>query len=120
MSLRFQADADFDRRIVRALIRYEPNLDCQLATEARRGLGLQGLHDTHVLAVAASDGRILLSHDYRTMPRHFGDFIATETSPGVILIPQRMRIAVAVEWLVTLWATSRDDEWVNQIMMLSP
>jgi hypothetical protein len=52
------------------------------------------------------------------MPGHFADFIMTEPSPGVIILPQRMLIRIAVEWIVTIWAASEAEEWRNQIMIL--
>ena len=61
---------------------------------------------------------MLLSHDHHTMPRHFGDFIAMQESPGVIVMPQRMLISVAVEWIITIWAASEAEEWANQILIL--
>ena len=64
MKVRFQTDADFDRRIVRATLRREPTIDLQLATAARGGAGLRGIPDTQVLEVVAQEGRILLSHDH--------------------------------------------------------
>jgi Domain of unknown function (DUF5615) len=118
VKVRFQTDADFDRRIVRAILRREAAIDLQLATAARGGAGLRGISDAQVLAVAAQEGRMLLSHDHHTMPRHFGDFITTQASPGVIIIPQRMLISVAAEWIMTIWAASEAEEWVNQILLL--
>ena len=56
---------------------------------------------------------MLLSHDHHTMPRHFGDFITTQASPGVIIMPQQMLIRVAVEWIMMIWAASEAEEWVN-------
>jgi hypothetical protein len=43
-----------------------------------------------VLRRAASEGRILVSHDKRTIPRHFASFLNEgNDSPGVLLvIPQ--------------------------------
>ena len=118
MKVRFQTDADFDRRIVRAILRREPAIDLQLAPAARGGAGLRGIPDTQVLAVAAQAGRMLLSHDHHTMPQHFGNFITTQESPGVIIMPQRILISVAVEWIMTIWAASEAEEWVNQILIL--
>jgi hypothetical protein len=118
VKVRFQADADFDRRIVQATLRREAGINLQLATAARGGVGLRGLSDDQVLAAAAPEGRLLLSHDHRTMPRYFGAFIALQPSPGVIIIPQRMAIRVAVEWIVTTWAASEAEDWINQIMIL--
>ena len=116
MKVRYQADADLDRRIVRATRRREPGIDFQFASEARSGRGLKGLSDDQVLALAAQEGRILITHDRRTMPGHFARFIATATSPGVIILPQRMPLGVAVDWLVTIWAASEAEEWVNQML----
>ena len=118
MKVRFQTDADFDRRIIRATLRREPAIDLQLMTAARGGAGLRGIPDAQVLAVAAQEGRMLLSHDHRTMPKHCGDFIATPESPGVIIMPQRMLISVAVEWIITIWAASEAEGWTNQILIL--
>jgi hypothetical protein len=69
-------------------------------------------------AVAAQEGRMLLSHDHHTLPRHFSDFITAQASPGVIIMSQRMLISVAVEWIMTIWAASEAEEWVNQISIL--
>jgi hypothetical protein len=118
VKVRFQTDADFDRRIIRATLRREPTIDLQLATAARGGAGLRGIPDAQVLAVAAQEERMLLSHDHRTMPRHFGDFIAIQASPGVIIMLQRMLISVAVEWIITIWAASEAEEWTNHILIL--
>ncbi len=46
---------------------------------------LEGVPDPEVLALAAAQDRILVSHDFQTMPRHFGDFLrAGNSSPGVL------------------------------------
>lgn len=87
MKVRYQADADLDERIILATHRHEPLIDFQLATAAASGVGLTGLHDERVLAIAAEEGRILVTHDRRTMLRHFAQFITTNVSPGVIISP---------------------------------
>jgi hypothetical protein len=119
VKVQYQADADFDRRIVRATRRCEPAIDFRFASEARSGAGLRGLSDDQVLALAAQEGRLLVTHDHRTMPRHFAEFITTQESLGVLIIPQRMPVGVAVEWLVTIWAASEAEEWVNRVVFLS-
>jgi predicted nuclease of predicted toxin-antitoxin system len=49
--------------------------------------GLQGVPDPEVLAIAAEQNRILVTHDFQTMPRHFGEFlIRRQSSPGVFLV----------------------------------
>ena len=77
MKARFQADADLNEHIVMALIRREPSLAFRTAEEA----GLPGLPDEAVLALASEDNRILVSHDRKTMSRHFAEFIISRGSP---------------------------------------
>jgi hypothetical protein len=111
MRVRFQADADFNQDIVRAVRRREPAVDFQTAHEA----SLAGLDDDVVLERAAQEGRVLVSHDRRTMPFHFAAFITTRTSAGVVLVPQSLPIRQAVEDLILIWEASEAEEWVNQI-----
>jgi len=111
MKVRFQADADFNQDIVRAVRRREPRISFQTANEA----GLPGLDDSAVLAIAAREGRILVSHDRRTMPLHFANLIAEGTSAGVILISQDLPIMKAVEDLLLIWEASEAEEWINCI-----
>ena len=61
---------------------------------------------------------MLVSHDLRTMPRHFGELVLGGSSPGVILIPQRMPIAEAVENLVLIWAATEAEEWANRVYIV--
>jgi hypothetical protein len=79
---------------------------------------LTGRFDPEVLAAAAHDGRVLLTHDHKTMPRHFGDFIARQTSPGALVIPQHIPPAVAAEELLLVWAATEAEEWTNRICYL--
>lgn len=78
MRIRFQADADLDARIIRGLKRRQPEIDFQTAEQA----GLRGLGDPDVLRSAADSGRILVTHDRRTMPGHWRAFIANRSKPG--------------------------------------
>lgn len=70
MKPRFQADADFNHKIVLALRRKEPAIDIRSAHEA----GITGIRDEEVLRKAADQGRILVSHDRKTMPAHLAHF----------------------------------------------
>ncbi len=102
MKIRFQADADFNQIILRAVIRREPSIDFLTA----EGMNLVGLTDPEVLAVAAGAGRVLVSHDQKTMPRHFAEFIARTRSPGLLLVPQSFPIAAAMEDILLIWCAS--------------
>lgn len=97
MSVRFQADADLDQTIVTALLRREPDIDFHTASAA---------------------GRILVSHDSRTMPYHFALFLNTQTSAGLLIVPQHLTLAVVVEDLLLIWSASSPEEWVNRVCHL--
>ncbi len=112
--IRYQADADLNQGIVLAVVRRLPNIDFQSAREAH----LAGLTDPEVLALASDQGRILVTHDMRTMPRHFASFIQGHDSPGVIVLPQSMRPAQAADDLLLIASISDEPEWVNRILFL--
>lgn len=114
MRLRFQADEDLNETIVFAIRRREPGLDFQTALQA----GLKGLKDPQVLALATQANRILVTHDERTMPRHFAEFIQTATSPGVLLVPQQLPVAMVVEEIILPWSATEPSEWTNRIVWL--
>ncbi len=111
MKPRFQADADLNEDILTGVIRRESQVDFQKAEEA----GLSDLDDLQVLALAAREGRILVSHDRKTMPRHFAGFIQSNTSPGLIIVSQRTDARAAIEELLMIWSASEAEEWTNNI-----
>jgi len=112
--IRFQADADLNQLILLATVRREPAIDFQTAVAA----GLMQLRDREVLAIAARERRVLVTHDQKTMPRHFADFITTETSTGLLVIPQHLSVAAAAEDLLLIWSATEADEWINRICFL--
>jgi predicted nuclease of predicted toxin-antitoxin system len=114
MKVRYQADADLNQKIVTAVLRLEPTIDFRTSHAAN----LVGIEDTEVLAVAASDGRILITHDKSTMPDAFGKFIQVTESPGVFVISRGYKLADVAEELVLVWIASEPEEWVNRIIYL--
>lgn len=114
MTVRFQADADLNVEIVAGVLRREPSIDFRTADEA----SLRRVPDPGVLALAAQESRILVTHDRRTMPRHFAYFILHHSSPGVFIIAQTVSVRVAVEELLLVWAASESAEWRNLIVEL--
>jgi len=106
--IRFMADADLNHAIVRGCRRREPAVDFLSANDAN----LEGVPDPDVLALAAAADRILVSHDFQTMPRHFGNLLqARGSSPGLILVPQHMPIGEVIEELVLIWGASEAEQW---------
>jgi Domain of unknown function (DUF5615) len=111
--IRFLADADFNHAIVKGCRRHEPAMDFLSANEAK----LEGVRDSDVLALAAEQDRILVTHDRQTMPHHFGPFLATgRSSPGVFLVSQQAAIGKVIDALVLIWAVSDPGEWRNRIV----
>lgn len=110
----YQADADLNQMIVFALRRHEPLIDFRTATNA----GLTGIPDPDVLAVTAEADRVLVTHDKRTMPDHFAEFIQNIESPGVIVVPQSMPIRLVVDELLLIWGASEPNDWRNRILYL--
>jgi hypothetical protein len=114
MKIRFQADADLNRIILLATVRREPAIDFQTAEAA----GLARRRDSDVLIMAAREGRLLVTHDQKTMPRHFAEFIASETSPGLLVVPQHLAVAAVTEELLSIWFSTDAEEWINRISFL--
>jgi hypothetical protein len=51
----------------------------------------------------------------KQMPRHFGEFVEAHESPGVIIVPQSVRISTAVEELIVIWRDASDQELRNRL-----
>jgi hypothetical protein len=113
--IRFQADADLRHRIVRAVWLREPAIDFASAADS----WLEGVPDPGVLEIAAGQGRILITHDRRTMVDHFRTRMEEgKRSPGVFLVSQFAPVGAVVEALVVVWAGSEAAEWENQLRYL--
>ena len=114
MRPRFQADADLNHKIVLGLRRQESAVDF---LDARQGR-LTRMPDAEVIQKAAELGRILVSHDRRTMTAHFKRFVEAHSSPGLIIVPQNQDIGTVIEDLLIIWAASEADEWRNDVVYL--
>lgn len=111
MRPRFQADADFNHKIVVGLRRREPAIDLLSAHEG----GVIGAPDPDVLRIAAESRRILISHDRKTMPGHFARYRETRSSPGVIIVSQDLDIGAAIEDLLLIWLATEPEEWIDHL-----
>src|SRR5450759_1601158 len=106
--IRFLADASLRGAIVSGCLRREPAIDFLSANDAN----LTEVPDPEVLALAAAECGILVTSDWKTMPRHFGEFLeAGGCSAGVFLVKQRTPVADVIEALLLVWAASDADEW---------
>jgi hypothetical protein len=107
VSIRFQADADFNFDIVRAVRQQEPAIDFASATDSQ----LRGIKDPELLERAAVADRVLVSHDRRTMLNHFRDRLAVgKSSPGVLIVSQGAPVGLVAEAIVYIWSMSDPSE----------
>ena len=108
-------DEDFNGHIIRGVFRLLPSLDLVRIQD----VGLLSASDPDVLEAAATDARILLTHDAQTMPHHAYDRVRTgEPLPGVFVCPQSLAIGMAVNELALLAEYSEEGEWENKIVYL--
>lgn len=114
MKVLYQADNDLRKAIVRGAVRRESQMNFRSAQAAR----LDRVPDPEVLAFAPVEGRILVSHDFQTMPRHFRQFTQGRRSPGVLLVRQDLPVGEAIETLLPIWEASEADEWVNRLCLV--
>ena len=111
MKVRFQADADLNEDIVNGILRRESLVDFQTASAA----DLRRLSDLEVLTLSAREGRLLVSHDRRTMPRAFATFVRSKISPGLLIVSQKTNLFAAIDDLLLIWMASDAKEWTNQM-----
>jgi hypothetical protein len=103
LKTRFLADANFNQKIVAGLLLREPQIDFELPQNVIPAK----MEDPQVLGLGAARGRIIVTHDVRTMPDHFLNFTASQSSAGA-----------AIEDLLLIWQVSEAGEWINQMRRL--
>lgn len=113
--LKLLIDQDFDHDILRGLIRRLPEIDYVTALQ----IGLNEVGDTELLLWASENKRVLLTHDRKTMPKHFASLLDKGLElAGVCVVPRRLSIGQAINELEIIIACSSADEWQNIIKIL--
>jgi uncharacterized protein DUF5615 len=113
--LRFATDEHIDRALIRGLLSRQPDLDIVRIQEAR----LLGADDRDILAWAATDGRILITHDRNTIPGFAYERVhAGETMPGAIILDDQLPLGKAIDELLILAVCSKDEEWRDQVVYI--
>jgi hypothetical protein len=113
--LRLAADENFNNDVVRGLIRRKPDVDLVRIQDA----GLSGSDDPEVLAWAAQQGRVLLTHDVSTMTRYAYDRVkAGQAMPGIFEVNRRLPIGELIDELLLLVECSLEREWEGQVRYL--
>ncbi len=110
--VRFLADENLNNDIMRGLLRRNPNIDIVRVQDVR----LSGADDSTVLAWAAQEGRILLTHDVSTITKFAYERIgAGLPMPGVIELGRNVALGIAIDDLLLIAEASTDEEWDNKI-----
>ncbi len=92
--LRLAADENFNGDIVRGLLLRRPELDLIRIQDA----GLEGADDPTVLAWAAENDRILLTHDRATMPDFaYARLGSGQPMPGLFVLNDRFPVRQAID-----------------------
>lgn len=103
--LRLPSDENFNRDIVRGLLRRAEGLDLVGVQD----VGLIGAEDPVILAWAAENNRILLTHDRATVPAFAYERVqAGDAMPGVIVVDDRAAIGTVIDD-VLLFALCSDE-----------
>lgn len=112
--LRFLADENFHNGILNALRREQPDLDVVRAQDY-----VPGSADPVLLGWAAEEGRIILTHDVKTVPRFAYDRVRQgEPMAGVIVINTNVPPRNAVADLSLLIACITVEECRDRVQFL--
>lgn len=113
--LRLLIDQDLDHVILRGLLLRVPTLDVTTAHQ----VGLSDASDPDLLAWAAEQTRIVVTHDRRTMSYHAANRIARGGSvAGIIIVSRRLPVSQVINDLEIIVSCSAMDEWENVIKHL--
>lgn len=113
--LRLAADENFNHRIVRGLLRRYPTLDIVRIQD----MGLSGADDPTVLAWAAQEQRVILTHDVETFTHYAYERVrAGQAMPGVFEVSRSIPIGQVIDDILLLVEASNEGEWEGLIRYL--
>ena len=113
--LRLLSDENFNGDIVRGLLIRDPDLDVVRVQD----VGLAEADDPTVLAWAATNDRIVLTHDRATMPDFaYARVAAGEAMPGLFVLNDRFPVGQAIDELLLLNEGSEQVEWAGLVVYL--
>ena len=113
--LRLVSDENFNGDIVRGLLRRHAELELVRVQD----VGLMQTPDPDILEWAASQGRLLLSHDVSTVPPAAYERVGDgKPMPRVFIVPDRMPIGQAIDEILFLCLEAEPGEWKDQVLFL--
>ncbi|HXP63593.1 MAG TPA: DUF5615 family PIN-like protein [Dongiaceae bacterium] len=108
-------DENFNNDVIRGLLRRNAALDVVRVWDA----GLGGSDDPAVLAWAAGERRVLISHDVATLTAFaYARVEAGQPMPGLFEAGRAVPIATAIEDLLVIAECSLPGEWEGQVRYL--
>ena len=111
--LHFLTDEDFDGRLSSALLTRVPGLDLVRVQD----VGLMHTPDPDILAWAAAQGRIVLTHDRNTMTGFaIARVSAGQLMAGLFVVDRQAPRGRVLNDLEVMAAASEMDEWRDQII----
>jgi len=109
------ADENVRGSILRGLLRRGPGLDLVRVPD----VGLSEADDPTVLEWAASEGRVVLTHDAATLIGFAYERVAAGVPmPGIIEVRQDLPISGVIEDLLLRIGASEAGEWEGQVLYL--
>lgn len=115
MTVRFVTDEHIARGLISGLQRECDDIDIVRVQD----VGLRTMDDPAILQWAADEGRVLITHDVRTMPDCANQRVASALPmPGVFVVPTVLPIGVAIAELALVAAASDSEEWANRVVYL--
>jgi predicted nuclease of predicted toxin-antitoxin system len=115
MAIRLLADENFTHAIFRGLRETSPNLDIVRVQD----VGLTNTDDPVILAWAAQEQRLVLTHDANTMTDFAYERVrAGQGMPGVIEISLKVPIGKAIEDILILDGCTEEGELEGQVIYL--
>lgn len=113
--LRLAADENLHHPILAGLRRRLPDLDVVRIQDA----GMTARPDEEVLAWAATEGRVLVTHDVSTVPPIAWQRVELgQSMPGVVMVPDLQPRGRMIEDLVLLVQVYEPEEIENRVVYL--
>lgn len=110
--LKLVSDENFNGDILRGLFRRLPDLNIVRVQD----VGLRETPDPEILAWAAIQDRIVLTHDRDTLPNFAYDRVrAGESMPGVFAVSDRMPLSQAIDEILLAVQCLLPDECKNLV-----
>ncbi len=110
--MKFAADENFDNRFLRGLLHKLPDLDIVRVQDTE----MYQKSAPALLEWIARENRILLTHDFNTIPKYAYERIVSNLAmPGVIMVDSSASISVIVDDLQIMIEAGTSKDFENRI-----